>query len=307
MKLFRKSPVKNSKLQQYIRESNPNNQSLHLLLDCRTRWNSLRAMLKRFLRVLREVEKALIDFRRRDLLLDEKEEAATQEIVDLLETVEIASLDMSRNDVDLLRADKVITFTLNKMDEKTSPAGLKMASLLRKRFAERRNEEIAGLFRLLSSANPVQLPLDYPSKTELQKKARDLYMRLFWSPPESRVAEEEREDQEQPNPKRSKLEELQSFLQENEEPATAAEPSFSSPAEILAEIKREMIIFENTKKRPALLDTIFRALKTIPPTSVEAERAFSAAGLFLTKIRSRLSDAAIDNCCFLRNFLKNKN
>ena len=57
---------------------------------------------------------------------------------------------------------------------------------------------------------------------------------------------------------------------------------------------------------PALIDAIFRALKEILPTLVEAERAFSAAGLFSTKICSRLSDAAIDSCCFLRNYLKNK-
>ena len=47
------------------------------------------------------------------------------------------------------------------------------------------------------------------------------------------------------------------------------------------------------------------ALATIVPTSVEAERAFSAAGLFVTKLRTRMSDTMIDCLCFLRaHFLK---
>ena len=115
----------------------------------------------------------------------------------------------------------------------------------------------------------------------------------------------ENQELEQPKQKQSKLEELHLFLEENEE--SVGKPTFSSPSDILAEIKREMIIFENTAQRLALLEVIFRAIKTLPPTSVEAERAFSAAGLFFTKIRSRLSDRAIDHCCFLRGYLKNKN
>ena len=128
---------------------------------------------------------------------------------------------------------------------------------------------------------------------ELQKKARDLYVRLYWSPAEGQEADDGKE-QEQPREKRSKLEELHSFLEENEE--KFVESKFSFPSDIL-----EMVIFENTNKHPAILDLIFRAIKT----SVEAERAFSAAGLFLTKLHSRLSDKALDYCCFFRKYLKN--
>ena len=183
------------------------------------------------------------------------------------------------------------------MGENTPSAGIKLAQILRDRFEERRNGEIAGLLRLLSSSNPAQLPLEYLTKMELQKKARDLYVRLYWSPAEGQEADDGKE-QEQPREKRSKLEELHSFLEENEE--KVVESKFSSPSDI-----SEMVIFENTNKRPAILDLIFRAIKTMPPTSIEAERAFSAAGLFLTKLHSRLSDTALDYCCFLRKYLKN--
>jgi hypothetical protein len=53
-------------------------------------------------------------------------------------------------------------------------------------------------------------------------------------------------------------------------------------------IKKEMALFEASKTRPENLEKSFGALKSIPPTSVEAERAFSSLGLFANKIRNRL-------------------
>ena len=68
-----------------------------------------------------------------------------------------------------------------------------------------------------------------------------------------------------------------------------------------------MKLLEATEKRPGKLEQLFKALLSIPPTSVEAERAFSAAGLFTTKLRSRLSDKPINALCFLRSHhMKNK-
>ena len=113
--------------------------------------------------------------------------------------------------------------------------------------------------------------------------------------------EAEEENTDEPNQKKSKLEELHQFLDEKEE--VSGKQNFSTAADILTEIKREMTIFENTGERPAILEKLFRAIQSLPPTSVEAERAFSAAGMFITKLRSSLSDNSIDKLCFLRKFL----
>ena len=42
------------------------------------------------------------------------------------------------------------------------------------------------------------------------------------------------------------------------------------------------------------------AMKTIKPTSVEAERAFSAMGFFATKLRNRMGDKTLDGLITLR-------
>ena len=70
-------------------------------------------------------------------------------------------------------------------------------------------------------------------------------------------------------------------------------------------IKREMEYFETVNVRGKYLGRAFEYLSTIQPTSVESERAFSVAGLFCTKIRSRLNDETLDALCLLRaHFLR---
>ena len=71
-------------------------------------------------------------------------------------------------------------------------------------------------------------------------------------------------------------------------------------------LNNEFLTFEQCGKRPETLEKLYQALCTIPPTSVESERAFSAVGLFVTKIRSSLEDNTIDALLTLRNHFLNK-
>ena len=72
-------------------------------------------------------------------------------------------------------------------------------------------------------------------------------------------------------------------------------------------LKSEMNLFEQTKKKPkdGYLQLLESALLTIPPTSVESERAFSIFGYFCNKIRSQLKPTTIDALLFLRHYYKN--
>jgi hypothetical protein len=67
-----------------------------------------------------------------------------------------------------------------------------------------------------------------------------------------------------------------------------------------------MTLFEASKTRPVNLEKLFRALKSIPPTSVESERAFSSLGLFANKIRNRLNPETLDVLSFLRQYFIKK-
>ena len=50
-----------------------------------------------------------------------------------------------------------------------------------------------------------------------------------------------------------------------------------------------MMLHGITKRRPNNLEKLYAALKTIKPTPVAAERAFSAIGYFVSKIRNCLN------------------
>ena len=74
-----------------------------------------------------------------------------------------------------------------------------------------------------------------------------------------------------------------------------------TPRMLTAASKSEMAVFANNGgKRGRYQQLVYNYLMSIPPTSVEAERAFSAAGTLCSKMRSRLSDSSIDMLCFLR-------
>ena len=70
-------------------------------------------------------------------------------------------------------------------------------------------------------------------------------------------------------------------------------------------IENEMKLFKiSPNNRPKHLELLFNALKTIKPTSVEPERAFSAMGFFATKTRNRMGDETLDALITMRQFYK---
>ena len=67
-------------------------------------------------------------------------------------------------------------------------------------------------------------------------------------------------------------------------------------------VQKEMMLYEITKRRPNKPEKLYSELKTIKSTSVEAERAFSALGYLVSKIRNCLNDDTIDALLFLRHY-----
>ena len=61
---------------------------------------------------------------------------------------------------------------------------------------------------------------------------------------------------------------------------------------------------ETGLSKPQRLELLDKALRTIKPTSVEPERAFSIMGYFCTKLRNRMSDETLDAMVFLRQHYK---
>ena len=77
-------------------------------------------------------------------------------------------------------------------------------------------------------------------------------------------------------------------------------------SDIPSKISKEFNMFEATGMRSKSLEFLYKAIANIPPTTVESERAFSAAGLFITKLRCRMSDESINAMCILRSHFQSK-
>lgn len=59
VKFFKSFPKWNSILQEYVKEEHWI--ELTLLLDCKTRWNTIETMNKRFIKIMESIRKALKD------------------------------------------------------------------------------------------------------------------------------------------------------------------------------------------------------------------------------------------------------
>ena len=94
------------------------------------------------------------------------------------------------------------------------------------------------------------------------------------------------------------MEELDAFLGSSSTTSPTVNPTLDQI------VKKEMALFEATQTRPSNLDRLFRSLLTIRPTSVEPERAFSAMGWFVTRLRTRLNDKTLDALIFMRHYYK---
>lgn len=164
------------------------------------------------------------------------------------------------------------------------------------RFYERRLKEAATLVAYLrdpqfldpSYPGSEDRVLQYADKKEITKLARDLYIQLFLKESPSRVdtADAQNHPQGDPNhneqddgappPKIARVKELAERLERNkrrsnENRGTMATPTSVSTS-ILNAIKNDMKDFEVRGQRPTRLAEIYRALLSIPATSVEAER-----------------------------------
>ena len=77
--------------------------------------------------------------------------------------------------------------------------------------------------------------------------------------------------------------------------------------EATGSIAKDFAAFEGSGKRTENLEKLYQALRSIPPTSVVSEQAFSISGSFVTKKRCRMSDDTLNDLCFLQGYFCNKN
>ena len=255
-------------------------------------------MLQRFQELKEVLPRVLEELGTKDSYPNESELEVLDNITKVLEVVEVGAQALGRRDCNLAKADKIFDFVLDNLVELGDP--FHFAEKLKVRINERREPLLSGLFILLE--NPVNYGktatwLDYPPTHELLKFCNNICQRLFRTEASSEVdPQEDVVEMTEPPKKMSRAAALDEIL--------ATSPRSKASNNSFDVIKKEIAVLKSTGKRPDLLEKVFNVLKSVPVSSVEAERAFSAAGLFVTKLRSSLEDRTIDSLCFLRSHLR---
>ncbi|GBP75327.1 hypothetical protein EVAR_38390_1 [Eumeta japonica] len=212
-------------------------------------------------------------------------------IVDVLTPIKLTVEAICRRDANLCTADAALNFLIKQLSSKTQHLP-KIKTCLVDRIKQRRSDNLTGVLNYLQNPrkdeeNQLLSELEWhnlfpvPTQALLRKQIKSIVKRL-----NSRDDTEEEERSESLTDVELRPETSQPQLTLKEKLQLEIDKSMKSPdPEIQVQnesgmtnsIRREMSLFENGGVRGYYLETAYKYLMSIPPTSVEPERAFSAA------------------------------
>lgn len=276
-------------------------------------------MLERFALLKISIQKALLDLDN-PVHLKECDFHLINEITKVLDPAKLTVEALCRSDANLCTADAAIKFLFKQLNEKHSVLASKFKTHLEERLKDRRRNELSGVLCYLQKPQGESESLDVdpelgdlfssPSKIFIKKQIVSLIQRLNSNDggvqDEEQICVHSQSNQATTSkPDLTLKEQLQLQIENSMKMSIPAESHTES--EISKIVKQEMNLFEATgSTRGYNLERAYNYLITIPPTSVEAERAFSAAANMCNKLRSRLGDETLDALLFLRSYFRNK-
>lgn len=146
---FKRSPLKNETvLQKYVKIEH--GKELSLLLDCKTRWNSLLTMLERFYLLKACIQKALIDLNH-PICLEDVDFELVNKIVDVLTPIKLTVEAICRRDANLCTADAALKFLIKQLSSKNSALAKKIKTSLVERIKQRRSDDLTGVLNYLQN------------------------------------------------------------------------------------------------------------------------------------------------------------
>lgn len=266
-------------------------------------------MIKRFLKLKTAVRKALLDLKESETLTD-GEIADLEEIGYVLNHIKSAVEVIGCRNASLLTADVTIEMLFGKMEKLNTALSRTMLAALTKRVSERRTG-LYGVMHYLhygSTARQNEV-FGATNRKEVQSTIEAINSRLF---DESDIVdvdvdgddgdcrddsdiESVHDDSDEGDMKDKYYQAIQRTLNKKPEHQKSSVKSI---------ISKEMIMFEKGGERGKYLERAYKCLLTIPPSSIEAERSFSSAGVICSKLRSRLDDKTLSTILFLRAHFK---
>lgn len=313
--MFKRSPVKNAVLQNYIKEKH--GQEIALLMDCKTRWNSTEVMVERFLKLYSCVMLALTDLNATEHLIDDQI-LLLRDLANSLRPIKMAVESLSQRDNNLLKCEGVFKFIFDELKNQSGEISKEMLLAVQKRVYERRNQQVVSTMKYLQTKD-LTTDSDLPilTKKQIHKFILDLTQTLFTNNGDCLQSQEAAATNTCASTESNRNAEVDTnnTADESEEQAmtsrlfNAISQSVKSsknigPPNLKKFVKQEIAHFECTTELGCLLKKLLVCLETIQPTSTESERVFSSSSNICTKKRSRLTDVAQCTLFFKKLFFK---
>lgn len=304
-RIFRRSPTQNDDALQPL-VKNAHGKELKCLLDCKTRWNSTVDMISRFLELFKSkcLPHALVSAGSK-ITFEDSEIQLLTDIESALDPLKIIIKTLCRRDANLLEADSAVSLLIEELAKQTSPFSQNLRDSIIKRFMERRTKA-SMILQFLHSRNTVKLHSSFARATssDVYQYVVDIWKK-YHRITGSVVSNEDVIIGDASIDDGSFSDKLEAVLKRDcRDPQLNISNSEGGTVE--RDVLDELDIFERTGVRGQKLGFVYETLLQIIPTSVEAERNFSASGRTCNKITSRLSDLGINALSVLRFFFKNR-
>lgn len=288
VKFFRNSTVKNNILQQYVKKEH--NRELELILDCKTRWNSIEPMIERALLLKNSIHDSLKELDRSDLFT-EINFSGLENLMNVLKPIKLTVEALSRSDATIITAEGAISFLFKKLEQCNNDISTIFLSSIKLRVEKRKNTNLITLAKHLHTPNQQLSKSVLNFATDMLKRLYPLPVcnEMTNTPPNQEVGCSNREDS-----NFTLRDELNLAIAQ-----AVMEPDIDDNFDVL---KQEFAVYKRTGNKTKNILLLYNAIKTIKPTSTESERAFSIASNFCTKIRSRLSDDSLHALVFLKYY-----
>lgn len=200
VKFFKISPVRNSILQEKLKENG--RKQLQLMLDSKTRWNSLVLAAKRFIDLLPDILESLNSLGS-TLSWDEDDSRRLQVgkyliffndlifycflqiLIDVLEPALTATEALSKGDITFIEGELIIKTLVSEVEKIPWNLAHQFHTNLKNKLENRRNSAFASLAMylsrptFLSKAETESYPLHLAPKKSVQKLGSEMLKRLF--------------------------------------------------------------------------------------------------------------------------------
>ncbi len=268
-------------------------------------------MVKRFLSIENEVKKALIDLKLEWKFTDNDILHLTN-LIKILDPLETATKKLGERKTDLLMCEIILKFVETKLNEIGNNIAKNVCECVLTKINSRKNYNLIEMFSLLSFSNlrevyDCDINFDNNSSKEIIKsRLIELFERLYCHDVvknQEKINTKICENEDSNTPLMDELNNQIKKYKTSSEIETLGEQNTITSKAVF---EKELELYFQSNHKTKNIENMLQALKSIPVSSIEAERIFSTVGMFLHKGRAALKSEILENIIILRKYFLEK-